>query len=266
VIDPPASAAAEDAVVKDVCLSRGWAVHQPVWLAAYGHYRVDRGNPFRVPKAIFHPDIGDALYGLYDSRGGGPAIRGVRGTRELPCCAMCGSGHNGTVDHFLPRDDWPEFSIMSSNLVPACSLCNSGAKGTKVTGAAPPERFLHPYFDRMARKPLWQVKVDLSTGAPAFIPLPVSTLSTKRKARVSFHIGNLLRGQFYLSVETHWGRLPSVLRVATGMAPTAAAFKAELRREYRRTRLSTGVNSWRTALLRGVIGDPVASLDLLSRV
>lgn len=60
-------------------------------------------------------------------------------------CPMCGSLKPYTVDHFLPKDDYSEFSIYSRNLVPACD-CNS-KRGKKVADIPSGVRALHPYFD-----------------------------------------------------------------------------------------------------------------------
>ncbi|MDQ7860344.1 HNH endonuclease [Peribacillus frigoritolerans] len=39
-------------------------------------------------------------------------------------CAYCGIGDTNYMDHYLPKDDFPEYSIHSYNLVPCCSYCN----------------------------------------------------------------------------------------------------------------------------------------------
>ncbi|ENM5797471.1 hypothetical protein NTH31_001422 [Vibrio mimicus] len=61
-------------------------------------------------------------------------------------CPMCGGFKPSTLDHVLPKEDFPVWSIFSKNLVPACS-CNS-VRGTALKGAPVTRaRVLHPYFD-----------------------------------------------------------------------------------------------------------------------
>lgn len=39
-------------------------------------------------------------------------------------CAYCDIGTISTMDHFIPKDDFPEYAIHPYNLIPACSICN----------------------------------------------------------------------------------------------------------------------------------------------
>ncbi|CAD5379365.1 hypothetical protein OF001_U530002 [Pseudomonas sp. OF001] len=47
-------------------------------------------------------------------------------------CPLCGFGHASTLDHYLPKSKFPQFSILPLNLIPSCKDCNTG-KGT-ITG------------------------------------------------------------------------------------------------------------------------------------
>ncbi|AVH14718.1 hypothetical protein [Acinetobacter indicus] len=50
-------------------------------------------------------------------------IKEYRQRNSYKVCSLCGSPAAGTLDHFLPKDTYPEFSIFSKNLIPACK-CN----------------------------------------------------------------------------------------------------------------------------------------------
>jgi hypothetical protein len=39
-------------------------------------------------------------------------------------CPYCGIGRHSTIDHYLPKKIFPEFSIYSRNLIPTCNICN----------------------------------------------------------------------------------------------------------------------------------------------
>ena len=263
-LDPPASARDEDQTI--TAMRNLSKAEQQAWIAAYTAYRRNRGSQFKVPQAVYTPAEAKQRRDLYKSRGRSGAIGRLRKARLLVCCAMCGSHHNGTLDHYLPKDQWPEFSILLRNLVPACSLCNSGAKGTTVCGSAPLERFLHPYYDRAARRPLWLIEVQPPYAAPRFIPKPVSTLSPRLRRRVAFHLSEILSDQFDSFIETQWAMLPQVLGLATGSRPSLRTLETQLDLLYRQHRVSAGVNGWKTVLLRGICQDPAAIAYLHSKL
>ncbi len=60
-------------------------------------------------------------------------------------CPLCGQGTVWTLDHHLPKMQYPEFAVTPANLVPSCLDCNK-AKGTAVP-TTPENGTLHPYFD-----------------------------------------------------------------------------------------------------------------------
>ena len=61
-------------------------------------------------------------------------------------CPFCGGiGRPKTLDHFLPKANYPQFSVFPLNLVPACRDCNTGKRNTLATSAR--DQVLHPYLD-----------------------------------------------------------------------------------------------------------------------
>ena len=51
-------------------------------------------------------------------------IQARRNDHELDCCPYCGYPYApDTLDHFIPKDQWPEFSFLPNNLVPQCRGC-----------------------------------------------------------------------------------------------------------------------------------------------
>lgn len=60
-------------------------------------------------------------------------------------CPFCGFGHASTLDHYLPKTKYPQFSVLPLNLVPSCKDCNTG-KSTAIANVAEGQS-LHPYFD-----------------------------------------------------------------------------------------------------------------------
>lgn len=262
----PVTAADEDKALTRLCRKALWLPHARSWLAAYADYRRRRGNPWLLTPASFTPDVSKEQRALYDTRRRQGTLARIRRAIHLRCCAMCGSHHNGTLDHYLSREQYPEFSILPCNLVPACSLCNSGAKGRSVRGTARSERFFHPYFDRHANDPLWRVAIVPPYGAATFDPVPLPGLGAGLRSRVDFHLKNILGEQFAEYIETQWALLPEALRQDTGPTPTTRDVRRELRNSLRRDSITGGVNGWRSALLRGVLADSGAVANIRDRI
>lgn len=61
-------------------------------------------------------------------------------------CPFCGGlGHVHTLDHYLPKSNFPVYSVLPANLVPCCRDCNTG-KGAAF-GHHAHDQTLHPYLD-----------------------------------------------------------------------------------------------------------------------
>jgi hypothetical protein len=69
-------------------------------------------------------------------------ITRARNDHELTACPMCGGTAVSTLEHVLPKANYPEFAVLSFNLVPCCDGCQRrrSAKGKAFS-------FVHPYFD-----------------------------------------------------------------------------------------------------------------------
>lgn len=61
-------------------------------------------------------------------------------------CPFCGGiGHVKTLDHFVPKANFPVYSVVPANLVPCCRDCNSEKLNSYPEEMA--TQVLHPYFD-----------------------------------------------------------------------------------------------------------------------
>lgn len=99
----------------------------------------------------------DALFALWDSdsaevKGWRERLRDAHESHHY--CPMCGLYRNPSagegrlaVDHYLPRSDWPELSIVATNLLPVCDTCNSRLKVADAPEDGGVRVYLHPYFD-----------------------------------------------------------------------------------------------------------------------
>lgn len=252
-IDAPL-AADDDAYLKKLCDRQPWSPHHALWQIAYANYRNHKGNPWHVARTNFIPDVSGQQTDLYGSRSSSQWIVKIR-HMQLQSCPMCGSSVTGSVDHYLPKEDFPEFSVMAANLVPACSHCNSGVKGRTFRGATPNERFLHPYFDALAGEPLWLTRVIAPYQAAQFEPTPIPGLSANNRELVQFHLRHVLGPQFHRNAANLWATYPQHLRdevEGTGPVSSARACK-EIARSLRRSISTSGENSWSASFFRGLL-------------
>jgi hypothetical protein len=64
---------------------------------------------------------------------------------ECPFCGGIGVPKN--LDHFLPKSQFPQFSILPYNLIPSCLDCNLTEKKENFS-STPEAQIIHPYLDK----------------------------------------------------------------------------------------------------------------------
>lgn len=118
--------------------------------------RMIRAGCKPYPKTMLPDEMeAEELYIVYDEKF---AKSGTRGRRRYynqikkqvkgKPCPICGEKGKITLDHYLPKSEYPTLCVMPDNLIPICMDCN-GAKGTKsaLRGHGVP---VHLYFDRIS--------------------------------------------------------------------------------------------------------------------
>lgn len=247
---------AGDDVITHQCNKQGWSGFRSRWLAAASAYRNGQGNPWVVKPANFTETEGTELRKLYDSRRkNGPIARIRRPPGGFSSCPMCGSSGGRSLDHALPKAEYPEFSILRENLVPACTICNSDEKGVGHSGAVPSERLIHPYYDDWASQPLWQVAFGDDLTAVTLLPVPLPTIPHATRTTVEFHLSQVLGDEWRESARRYWGILPAHIRRRVSGAIDDEAARAELSVRLREEVEESDENGWRPAFLRGVLND-----------
>lgn len=68
-------------------------------------------------------------------------------------CTYCGIGDVSTMDHYLPKEDFFEYSVYCYNLIPCCSYCN-GKKGTFFLDGNGDRKIFNPYFEKVQEEPI----------------------------------------------------------------------------------------------------------------
>ncbi|NWJ27661.1 HNH endonuclease signature motif containing protein [Rhizobium sp. RM] len=249
-----------DATLAQIVARPIWARYKKAWMEAYKSYGQHNGDPWKVTPHAFPKTRQKAQRKFYDTRKGYGELASLRSTEGIKCCPMCGSQNTGTLDHYLPRKHYPEFSILSWNLIPACPACNSSVKGDRHKGMLSPERFLHPYFDTLANQAIWTVKVLAPFAAPAFKAEPLPGFSPNETTIIDFHVKNILGDQFRLKMPTLFKGLPQRVRNMMRSLSVLDNHDTEMGLRLLLTDVieANSPNCWEAALLRGVLSDSVA--------
>jgi 5-methylcytosine-specific restriction endonuclease McrA len=74
-------------------------------------------------------------------------------------CGYCGACTAFTLDHYLPKEDFPEFCVYPYNLVPACSSCNTPRPILAPTGE---RALIHPYFDDIPQVEILRASISVA--------------------------------------------------------------------------------------------------------
>ncbi|MGX7632596.1 HNH endonuclease [Bacillus thuringiensis] len=61
-------------------------------------------------------------------------------------CPYCGLNSQGSFDHYLPKEDYPDFAVLALNLIPCCEKCNS-IKGERWKANNGDRLFINYYYD-----------------------------------------------------------------------------------------------------------------------
>ncbi|MDK4525416.1 HNH endonuclease signature motif containing protein [Kingella kingae] len=66
-------------------------------------------------------------------------------SERCPCCG--GIGISAQLDHYLPKQKYPQYSVYPKNLIPCCRDCNEGYKKA-IFATQEKDQLIHPYFDK----------------------------------------------------------------------------------------------------------------------
>ena len=159
----------------------------------YVDYANVGGDPWTVGDALDIPEeLVAAMKRHYETPPQAlPFLSELRERGSPDVCSMCGSSKTGTLDHFLPKDDFPEFAIYAPNLVPACD-CNTKRR-TNYKGGLVGERALHPYFDEILTKRLAFVRLSGNLTSPLVDIAAIDDgVSAEQALSLQFHISSVL--------------------------------------------------------------------------
>lgn len=246
---------------------------QSTIVAAYAQYAAGSGNPHLVAPAQITPLIGDILRDYYASSKAKVLdyIEVIHNGRKAKVCAMCGSFGSETLDHLLPQANYPEFAILSANLVPACP-CNV-QRGNTVKGQQISQRVLHPYFDSVLSERLLAADIgDPFSQAPEMKLKILLDPADPHYDAVCFHVDEVVKktailSHFEIAWANLWRRPSDMLPKLQGVnvATWTQLLFAVARERKRLDRRHESPNNWDSVFLSGLLTPPVLT-SLLQRV
>lgn len=153
--------------------------------------RVPNGNPGALIGGVLTKQNMMDLYSTYMVGADGPSrkIYDELLVGSGGICPFCGGlGHVHTLDHYLPKANYPAYSVLPSNLIPSCRDCNTG-KGTHFAQQMD-EQTLHPYLDDIKYFQQRWVSAIVSPSDPilvSFVCSPPNAWNETERSRVLRH-------------------------------------------------------------------------------
>ncbi|MGY1890037.1 hypothetical protein [Pseudomonas sp. SDT291_1_S447] len=218
---------------------------------AYDEYKRTKGSPYMSPLGLSKSEI-SCLHSLYENAAKMYGLHWIAKIKVhvASSCPMCGNTALGTVEHYLPKTPFPEFSIFSHNLVPSCVDCNSKRGNRHVYGVA--EKFIHPIFDGsiLSRLELVTRFQIIRRTIKFHLGYNESAFSAAENNRIKLHIKMNVLDKAYRFVTLNYR---SELAIRAEEKNTDVALQKLISTELRILKKSGGARCWRGAFLRGLL-------------
>jgi 5-methylcytosine-specific restriction endonuclease McrA len=168
-------------------------------------------------------------------------------------CPLCNQRIANTLDHYLPKSEYPLLTVSPLNLIPACTDCNKGKLIDYPTNSQ--EETLHPYYDDI-EDDNW-LKCRLLNIKPIIFEFYISppiNWSHLFQARVNNHFNSFKINELYKShaaeeYENIKIQIEKLFR--QGGANLLKAFLLDCFE----SRNSINKNSWQTAFYDGILNN-----------
>lgn len=163
-------------------------------------------------------------------------------------CPYCGLGQVFTLDHFLAKSRYPQFSVLCENLIACCETCNKTMSGGLTTAD---NIALHPYYEDAAIESTTWLSATLNETAPASVSYqvtPVAAWTPELARRVTNHFDQLkLAARYAVAAANELASIASVL----GLVGTSADIQLHLA-SWSQGLTQHSRNSWKAALYRAL--------------
>lgn len=211
-------------------------------------------NPNRlenIPASPFVAPNIDLLKGCYSKSNGLSNLKTKIKERQSDLlrgeCQYCNIGEPKTFDHYLPQDDFPEFSALSINLIPCCATCNT-EKGEEWLQLGN-RRIIHFYFDTLPNVAYLDCSILYRNNNPlANFAINSLVIPIAMRAIITNHFAALkLTDRYKERSNSEIVDVRNAIVPAVGLL-TRAQIQTQLRDEAIAMKSSKGENYWRAVL------------------
>lgn len=135
----------------------------------YNTYNTNKYNLERMSPDIRVSGISEDLLHCYDTSTKVVAevkkrIKDNIPTQKKGRCLYCMISEPTTLDHYIDKSDFPEFSIYTDNLIPCCASCNTRKKAKWRNGTQ--RLIINNYFDTLITDNYLYVDIGFSREIP----------------------------------------------------------------------------------------------------
>lgn len=216
---------------------------------AYSQYKP--GELCSLSTVIDSEDVAEKIRSNYGVlRSGALVADGALILSRSRICCLCGLRATSELDHYLPKQLFPEFAVYTLNLVPVCGVCNKRKDEDYKTSMGDPA-FIHAYFDELpSSEPFLRATLNFEDGVvPSFEVVRVSGLpdETYRVLASQFDYLHLDTVYSEEAVEMLNEKREAIEDYSSECGP--AGVKKYLHREARSAARHLGLNHWKPATL-----------------
>lgn len=229
-------------------------------LAAYRRYETAVPDVGELERALMTDRQKEAMQHAYIAETAPMAVlRGdLLGRISVARCPFCGISESSTLDHYLPKEQYPEFAIFPKNLVPCCAICNTRKRDRIIDKGTKVRMFLHPCYDKIPDLAFVEVRARIASDALILsyqLTRPAAmALRSFQHLQSHFRELNLADRYRKMALEHLGGQYPA-LRRAYGAGEDAERVKNKLTEGAEDFEEVSGPNYWLAKLYRTLAGN-----------
>jgi hypothetical protein len=141
------------------------------------------------PINLIREDLGE-IYDRVVVRGSERYVfLGIKASAPYNRCPLCAHRDVSSLDHYLPKENYPEFAVLPMNLVPCCSGCN-GEKRAFIPNAEE-EQLFHPYFDDWGTYDLLTATIEIGAYIDVYFGIADTGVPDMIRQRAQNHFDRL---------------------------------------------------------------------------
>lgn len=120
---------------------------------------------------------------------------GIKAAAPYKRCPLCAHRDVASLDHYLPKENYPEFAVLPVNLVPCCSGCNAEKRAFIPNAEA--EQLFHPYFDDWSTYDLVTATIEIGAYVDVYFGIADVGVPGLVRQRAQHHFDRLKLDELY---------------------------------------------------------------------